>query len=123
MAFNLFGNDAVKSPDELADRRALIRALIARQLNQPTRNMWDGANRLVGAISSRVAQSELDKAGTDGTVSAETSFAPLIEALRKKQAPNAGTVASVLANPWVNPGQRSVAEALYKQQLEASAPR
>ncbi|WP_119271423.1 hypothetical protein [Taklimakanibacter deserti] len=117
MAFNLFGNDAINSPDELADRRALIRALVARQLNQPTRNMWDGANKLVGAISSRVAQGQLDQAGIDGKARAETSFAPLIEALRKKQAPDAGTVASVLANPWVNPGQRSIAKALYKQQL------
>lgn len=114
MDFSLFGNDSIKSPEQLSERRALVRALMARQMSQRPRDMWDGVNNLVGAVSSRVAQSQLDNAEKEGQATAETGFAPLIAALRKKQSPDAATLAGALSNPWLNPGQRSVAEDLFK---------
>lgn len=115
MAFNLFGNETVNSPDELAERRALVRALVMRQMSQRPRDMWDGLQNLAGAIGSRVAQSQLDKAEMKGQASAESNFAPLVEALRKKRAPDGSALVSALSNPWLSPAQRSVAEVLYKK--------
>jgi hypothetical protein len=114
MDFNLFGNDSIKSPEQLSEHRALVRALMMRQLNQRPRDMWDGINNLVGAVSSRFAQNQLDKIEAEGQAGAEAGFAPLIEALRKKQVPDTATVANALTNPWLNPGQRTVVKDLYK---------
>lgn len=118
MAFNLFGNEN-DSPDELAERRALVRALVMRQMSQRPRDMWDGLQNVVGAVGGRIAQSRLDKAEAQGQASAESNFAPLIEALRKRQTPDVDALAEVLSSPWLNPGQRSIAEGLFKQQLAA----
>src|SRR5262245_29009736 len=115
MAFNLFGNETVKSPEQLSKRRALVRALMTRQLSQRPRDTWDGINNLVGAISSRIAQDQLDKAETIGQLSVQTKFAPLIEALKRKWTPDAGSLTAALSNPWLKSDQRSVAENLYKR--------
>jgi hypothetical protein len=77
--------------------------------------MTDGINNLVAAISSRILQSQLDKDQAMGQQSAKASFAPLIEALKKRETPTADKVAAALSNPWINPGQRSIAERLSKQ--------
>jgi hypothetical protein len=112
MTFNLFGNETIKSPEQLSERRALVRALMTRQLSQRPRDTWDGINNLVSAISGRIAQSQLDKAETEGRAGARANFAPLIEALRKRQTPDADTLRAVVSNPLLNTGQRSVAENL-----------
>jgi|GEM_PF-4323427 len=123
MAFNLFGgNSTIKSPEQLAERRALVRSLMARQLGQRPRDMWDGINNLVGAIGSRVAENQFDKAEAEGQAGAESALRPFNEALANKRTPDLGMLTGVLSNPWVKPGQRSVAEDLYKQQLEANQP-
>ena len=87
MAFNLFANETIKSPELRSERRALVRALITRQLSQHPRDTWDGINNLVGAISSRIAQDQLGKAETATHLSPEAKLAPLIQALKKRQIP------------------------------------
>src|SRR5688572_21664786 len=118
MAYIFGGNTRIKSPEALAERRALVRSLLTRQLGQHPRDMWDGINSLVGAISGRFAENQLDKVEAEGQAGAESVFRPLNEALMNKQTPDLGMLNGVLSNPWVNPSQRSVAEDLYKQQLE-----
>jgi hypothetical protein len=122
MAYIFGGNTGINSPEELAERRALVRSLMARQLGQRPRDMWDGINSLVGAISGRVAENRLDKTEAEGKAGAESAFEPLIAALMKKQTPDLGMLTGVLSNPWLNSGQRSAAEDLYKQQPEANQP-
>lgn len=122
MDFNLFGNANIKSPQDLAERRALVRSLMERQMSQRPHDMWDGINNLVGAISGRVAESQLDNAENEGQAAAESTWKPFNQALLNKQTPDLGMLTGVLSSPWLNPGQRSVAEDLYKQQLDANRP-
>lgn len=122
MDFNLFGTNNIKSPEQLAERRALVRSLIERQMSQQPRNLWDGINNLVGAIGGRIAENRLDGVEKEGQAGAESAWKPFNDALMNKQTPDLSMVTSVLSNPWINPGRRSVAEDFYRQQLEANQP-
>jgi hypothetical protein len=122
MTFNLFGNETIKSPEQLSERRALVRALMMRQLSQRPRDTWDGINNLVSAISGRITQSQLDKAETVDQLSDEGRFAPLVKALKKKQASDADTITGGFSNTSFNPDQRAIAKALFRRQLKTNDP-
>lgn len=122
MDFDLFGTNNIKSPEQLAERRALVRSLMARQMSQQPRDMWGGINSLVGAISGRIAESQLDSAEKEAQVGAESAWKPFNDAVTNKQTPDLGMVTSILSNPWTTPGRRSIAEDFYRQQLKASQP-
>jgi hypothetical protein len=85
MALNLFSVNTNKSPEAASERRALVRALITRQLSQRPRNTWDGINNLVAAISSRIAQDQLGRAETAEQPNPKASLAPLVQALKNRQ--------------------------------------
>jgi hypothetical protein len=83
MGFNRFGTGM--TPEQMSARLALIRTLIKNQFSQRPRNTWDGITNLVAAISSRVAQNQLGRAETVQPSSPQAKFAPLVEALKKRQ--------------------------------------
>lgn len=122
MDFDLFGTNNIKSPEQLAERRALVRSLMARQMSQQPRDMWGGINNLVGAISGRIAEGQLDSAEKEAQAGAESAWKPFNDALTNKQTPDLGMVTSILSNPWTSPGRRSIVEDFYRQQLEANQP-
>lgn len=60
------GNTEVSSPQELAERRSLARAIMARPAGQTPKNIWEGLNSLSEAIGLRMEQNHLDRAEAQG---------------------------------------------------------
>ena len=100
MVFNLLSKNTIKSSELQSERRALVRALITRQLSQRPRDTWDGINNLVGAISSRIAQNQLDTAETAGQLRSGANLASLVDALKKRQTTDADRISGGALNTW-----------------------
>jgi hypothetical protein len=122
MGFIFGGNAGISSPGELDQRRALMRALAAQSVGKVPENPWEGLNSLSQAIGQRIEQNRLDEAEQQGHASADSAFAPLAQAVANKKTPDIGTLTGVLSNPWLNAGQRSLAQIYLDQQRAASQP-
>jgi hypothetical protein len=122
MSYIFGGNTGLRTPEELERRRELARAIMARNMARQPKNLWEGLNTLAGAIGARVEQGRLDKAEAEGTASAGAAFAPLREALAKRQAQSMDAVARAMVHPWASEAQRELAQMLLKRQIEADAP-
>lgn len=117
------GNTGIRSPEELAQRRALARQAMARSTGETPQNVWQGLNSVAEAIGQRVERNRLDEAEAAGQKSAESAYAPIAQALANKQTPDAVAVTNALSNPWLNDGQRDVLKTYFKQQVGGDDPK
>lgn len=74
MSFIFGGNTGISGPEELERRRALARAVAAKQTKQAPANFWDGLNFLTESIGQRVEQNRLDKAESEGRAGADSKY-------------------------------------------------
>lgn len=117
------GNTGIRSPEELAQRRAMARQVMARSAGETPQNVWQGLNSIAEAIGQRVERNRLDEAEAAGQKSAESAYAPIAQALANKQTPDAIAVTNALSNPWLNDGQRDVLKTYFKQQVGGDDPK
>jgi hypothetical protein len=121
MTSEYFGDDQIKSSNLPAEQRAIVRALLTRQLSQRPHDVWDGITNLVGAISGRIARDHIDKIEMSGQKNAKATFAPIIDALQKRRSAGAGELESA-RNLRLNPGQQAIVNALLQKRVNASEP-
>lgn len=123
VGFLFGGNTGIRSPEELARRRAMARQVMARSAGETPQNVWQGLNSIAEAIGQRVERNRLDEAEAAGQKSAESAYAPIAQALAIKQTPDAVAVTNALSNPWLNDGQRDVLRTYFNQQVGGDDPR
>lgn len=112
----------VSSPEELARRRGIARAMMAKNAQIQPKNLWEGLNSLATSIGERNSLDRLNQEEAEGKASAESAYAPIKQALANKQPIDSGTLMGALSNEWSTPGQRSIAQAFMQQQLEQADP-
>lgn len=77
----IFGKRGLAStPQELAERREMERAIQARSAGRVPQDPWEGLNSIAQAIGSRVEDSRLDEAETEGRAGADDKFRSLFKA-------------------------------------------
>lgn len=79
MGFIFGGSTGISSPEELERRRALARAVVARQTKQAPTNFWDGLNFVTESIGQRVEQNRLNKAESEGRAGAEVKYQAFVD--------------------------------------------
>lgn len=79
MGFIFGGNTGISGPEELERRRALARAVAARQTKQAPTNFWDGLNFVTESIGQRVEQNRLDKAESEGRAGADSKYQAFVD--------------------------------------------
>lgn len=79
VSFIFGGNTAIKSPEELEQRRALARQLVARSAAQQPKNAWEGLGAIADAIGYRVERNRLDAAETKQRGAADSRFNALFQ--------------------------------------------
>lgn len=121
-SFIFGGNSGVSSPEQLAKKRELVQAIMARNAASQPKNIWEGLNSAAESITGALKERRLDKAEAAGVESASSAYAPIIEALKSKQPVGNGMLMGALSNQWGNEGQRGIAESLLKNNMEADAP-
>lgn len=116
MDFIFGGNTGIQSPEALAKRRDLARAIQARNATSMPKNLWEGLGSVADAIGARIENSRLDKAEAEGKASAEAAYAPITEALVNKAMPSGDALNEASSNPWLNDTQQDLVKTLFKKQ-------
>jgi hypothetical protein len=114
------GSTGISSPQELARRREMQRAIQARSVGKVPQDPWEGLNAIASAIGGRIENGRLDEAEINGKATAESAYAPIAQILAGKGPPDIGSLGGALSNEWLNPGQRAIAQTLLQQQLGAN---
>ncbi len=116
------GRTGISSPQELAQRREMERAIQARRAGRMPQDPWEGLNSIAQAIGGRVEENRLSAAEARGRAAGESAYAPIAQALAGKGTPEFGTLTGALSNEWLSPDQRLIAQSLLRQQLETTDP-
>lgn len=119
MDFIFGGRTGVTSPDELARRRELVRALKARSAGHVPQNMWEGLNSFAEAIGGRIEEGRLDAAEAAGREGADEKFRNFLKSSLGGQAGDPAWLDAV-SDPWMPEKQREVLN-LYPQRQPATS--
>jgi hypothetical protein len=111
MDVTLFGNPAVSSPEELARRRDLVRAIKARAAARTPQNPWEGLNAVAHALGNRFEESRLSAAEATGRQGAHEKFANFLQ-----NGPSTPPSADALSDPWMSMAQRDVLKNFFRTQ-------
>lgn len=119
-SFIFGGSTSISNPEELARRRALSAAILARQ--QQPKNLWEGLNSLATSIGERNMQDRYDTAEKEGKAGAAAAYQPVVDALVGKGRAGNDVLTSAMGNEWLSTPQQKIVSALLSQNMEADAP-
>jgi hypothetical protein len=111
MEAGFFANPTVSSPEELARRRDLVRAIKARAAARTPQNPWEGLNAVAHALGNRLEESRLSAAETAGRQGAHEKFATFLQ-----NGPASPPSADALSDPWMSATQRDVLKNFFRTQ-------
>lgn len=111
MDFIFGGDTGIATPEDLARRRELVRAIRARNASAVSQDPWEGLNAVADAIGGRIEESRINKAETAGRGGADEKFKRYIQSGLGSLPP-----ADVISDPWMSESQREFLKLYYPQQ-------
>lgn len=105
------GNTGITTPEELASRRELVRAIKARNAGAVSQDPWEGLNALADAVGGRIEESRIKDAEIAGRRRADEKFERYIQGGLGSPPP-----ADVISDPWMSENQREFLKLYYPQQ-------
>jgi hypothetical protein len=104
------GGQKITTPEQAARRRKIAEALIGQSAT-PAKNWGEGIADVAAALSGTVLQNQIDEQEAAAMEEAGALFGGLSSASSEADLINA------LSNPWLNDGQRYVAQTLFGNQF------
>lgn len=111
MDFIFGGDTGITTPEDLARRRELVRAIRARNAGAVSQDPWEGLNAVADAIGGRIEESRINKAEVAGRGGADEKFRKYLQGGLSSPPP-----ADVISDPWMSEGQREFLKLYYPQQ-------
>jgi hypothetical protein len=105
------GKTGIATPEELARRRDLVRAIRTRNGGAVAQDPWEGLNAVADAIGGRLEESRISDAEAAGRQGADEKFQKYLQG-------GLGSTpqADVISDPWMSESQREFLRLHYPQQ-------